>query len=438
MSRVFVLIAIVALGTACGHSDADRFGSLKDAIQAGIDSTVARFSSQFPDLALSVAWKDASLDISLASGNVSGRALTPQDTFLYGSGTKPITAAAILRLIDQGKIKGSDKVSSIVDPYLKARGKPPLADIFGEEINDATVLQLIRMNAGLRDFEDSYELDSQVLADGYQYWNIPFDAMNFSVSQKNIQAGLQYKGVGNGSLYCKPGSCTAYSSTSFIVAGLVLVAELQPNSEWYDFDLGAAVFEDRTVYPSMSFPPNGPTNGAYPSLSEYLTTPGSSVSSTWPKATIYNQSTSILGFTCGNMVASPHDVAKFYYHLLDSDVAHADPKPLISDQARAEMTHFQELSRGWCRNDMEYGAGMMQIEYGKETKEDPHGILVIGHEGDTYGFVSSQGYVPSLKGAYSVVANVDHSAPMEHLTGQVLKIAKRWMAQHSEPKMLIV
>jgi len=425
------LIAIVAFGAACGHSDSDH--SLKDALQQGIDSTLAHFGSQFPDLALSVAWKDGTQDIRLAKGTGSGKDVTPQHTFLYGSGTKPITAAAILRLIDQGKLKASDKVSSIVDPYFKAHGKPPLADIFGEEINSATVLQLIRMNAGIRDFEDSYELDSLVLGKGNEYWNIAYDAMNFSVSQKNIQAGSKYKGVGSGPLYCKPGSCTAYSSTSFIVAGLVLVAKLQPEKEWYDFDLGDAVFENRTAYPSVSFPPRGPP---YAHLSDYLTTPGSSLSKTWPKETIYKQDTSILGFTCGNMVASPHDVAKFYYHLLDSDVAHADPKPLISDQARAEMTHFQELSRGWCRNDMKYGAGLMQIQYGNGQRL----VNVIGHEGDTYGFVSSQGYIPALKGAYSVVANVDQSAPMEHLTTRVLTAAKRYLESHqrSESEMLIV
>jgi len=297
------------------------------------------------------------------------------------------------------------------------------------------VLQLIRMNAGIRDYEDSYDMDKLVLEKGTAFWDIPYAAMNFSVSSENIQGGVKagYKGVGTGPLYCAPGACTAYSSTSFLVAGLVLVAVLQPSMEWYEFDLGSAVFDNRNEYPSLSFPPKAPSKYLTDAtISKYLTTPGQSVSSTWPKATIYEQDPSILGFTCGNMVGTPHDLAKFYYNLF-GEVSRADGKRLLSDQSIREMTDFQTLSAGWDAGYMQYGAGLMNIDY--RTYRHPK-MWVRGHEGDTYGFVSSQGYVPSLKGAYSVVVNVDDSAPMESLTYSLLSIGTNWLGEEvSSPVM---
>ena len=37
--------------------------------------------------------------------NTASRPATPKDTFLYGSGTKPFTAAAVLRLVEEGKVR---------------------------------------------------------------------------------------------------------------------------------------------------------------------------------------------------------------------------------------------------------------------------------------------------------------------------------------------
>merc|ERR1711879_475527 len=205
------------------------------------------------------------------------------------------------------------------------------AQIFGHSINEATVLDLIRMAAGIRDYEDSFVFDKQTLRKGSHFWDIPYAAMNFSVSEANIQAGSKYPGVGKGPLYCAPGTCTAYSSTSYQVAGLVLVAILQPEREWYDFDLGSVLFGNNDEYASLSFPPKAHRPGVISNLSKYLTTPGSSIAPTWPDAKIFEQNPSILGWTCGNMVASPQDIAKFFYNLLHSGAAH----PLLSENAKA-------------------------------------------------------------------------------------------------------
>jgi len=391
------------------------------------------FKSKYPDLAVSVAWKDANHDVTVASGkpSVINRDITPKDTFLYGSGTKPFTAAAILRLIDQGKVKETDKVSSIVDPYLKAQGKKSLAEFFGSAIAGATVLELIRMGAGIRDFEDDFTLDEWILAPGNssKFWEYPYEAMSWSVSPQNTKGGAP--------LYCNPGNCTAYSSTSFEVAGLVLAAVLNPNGAWYEFDLGTAIAADyQKEYPSMIFPPKG--KSATAKLSSYLTVPGQSVSPTWPKTTIYEQNPSILGWTCGNMVASPRDVAKLFYHLLDSDVAHADPKPLLSDSSREQMTDVKELTTGWNAGHLAYGAGLMALNYFPQGHKSGEKVFVQGHEGDTYGFLSSQGYVPSMHGAFSVASNVDTNLPTDTMVNKMLLTVQSYRSQLNSQADILV
>jgi CubicO group peptidase (beta-lactamase class C family) len=386
---------------------------LQSEIEQQLQSVVEKYSREFPSLAISVAYKDANHDITAAYGKPQtiNREVSTEDTFLYGSGTKPFTATAILRLIDQGKLKATDKVTSIVDPYLKAQGQPSLESFFGEAIAKATVLESVRMGTGIRDFEDDFTFDQWVLApeNSSKFWsNYPYDAMSWSTSPQNTKGG--------GPLYCEPGQCTAYSSTGFELAGLILAATLNPSGNWYDFDLATGLSDDRSGYPSMVFPPKGRTASK---LSAYLTVPGQSTANTWPKTTIYEQDPSILGWTCGNMVAAPRDVAKFFYHLLDAEAAAADAKPLISDASRAEMTNVQTLTTGWNAGKLKYGAGLMALTYGSHTSKER--IPVLGHEGDTYGFLSSQGYVPSLKGAYSVATNVDNSAPMEEMVSQMLQ-----------------
>lgn len=103
------------------------------------------------------------------------------------------------------------------------------------------------------------------------------------------------------------------------------------------------------------------------------------------------------------MVSSTRDVAKFFFHLLDVDTAQSDPRPLLSNASRTEMTTFKTLTTGWGHGELAYGAGMMFLPY--------WGFNITGHEGDTYGFLSTQGYAPTLKGAFSIVSNVDAAAP---------------------------
>ena len=91
-------------------------------------------------------------------GNATGT-----DRFLFGSGTKPFTATAIIRLQQQGLIKSLDDAASIyADPVL-ADLKPgtSLVGMLGARAGKVTVANLIQMQSGIADF-DVPNFDNQV------------------------------------------------------------------------------------------------------------------------------------------------------------------------------------------------------------------------------------------------------------------------------------
>jgi hypothetical protein len=384
-------------GPACPSKD------FKSCLQTKIDSVAASYASEYPNLALQVAIHSATDSFSVASGSVNGRKITVDDKFTYGSGTKPVTATAIMRLIDGGKIKGSDKAHTIIDPYLQKYNGTTLAGIFGDAINNATALDLVRMSAGIPDFEETSTFDATVLESG-KFLDYPLAAMH---------------SVESAGMLCDPNSCSAYSSTSYEVAGLFLAALLSPNKPWYEFDLGDAALPDRSQYPSLLFPPRGTTTGK---LSDSMTVPGIVTSYRFGGSnTYYDQSDSTLGWTCGNMVGSASDVAKFFYDLLDSN----SKTPIVSDSSRQEMTTFQLLSKGWFAGHLRYGTGLMQrtAEGSTEVGDDSQLGYDIGHDGETYGFSSRQGHLAALGISYSAATNIDKSGPANAMSCHVHQIA---------------
>jgi CubicO group peptidase (beta-lactamase class C family) len=67
-------------------------------MQAKIDEI-----SNITGYAISVGYYNSTLDFGIGSGAVAPNSTvnaTGSDTFLFGSGTKPYTAAAIMRLVD--------------------------------------------------------------------------------------------------------------------------------------------------------------------------------------------------------------------------------------------------------------------------------------------------------------------------------------------------
>ena len=184
---------------------------LKPALQAELDLIAA----DHPTLALGLGWTSASGAFGLAAGNVTipgqpSRQARADDRFLFGSGTKPFTAVAVLRLMEAGALSLSDLVAAHVDPVLERANGTSVAALYGAEAAAAlTVGHLLRMQSGLPDF-DTRALDARILEDGKGEW-APYTILRAAAAQAPR-------------LHFPPGTRTEYSSTNYVLAGVVLLA----------------------------------------------------------------------------------------------------------------------------------------------------------------------------------------------------------------------
>ena len=95
-----------------------------------------------------------------AVDKTGGRAVAPADGFVWGSITKMVTGASVLRLVDQQKLALTDAVAPIIDPFLaKLKAKDPaqnfskLSELWGDEVSAITVLDLLAMRSGVPDYD---------------------------------------------------------------------------------------------------------------------------------------------------------------------------------------------------------------------------------------------------------------------------------------------
>jgi len=348
------------------------------------------------DVAIQIGWKSKNESFGVAAGKIanSSRKVTADDTFLYGSGTKSVTAAAVMRLADEKKISWSDKASKYIDPFMQRNNGTTMERLFSKAVANATVLDVIRMAAGIPDFElpnsggkRADPCDTEVLTHPDRVYPPYFWIRYASNTTK-------------GQPQCAPSTCTAYSSTSYEVAGLLLTALQHPEGDWTDLDMRTmAMPNPNSSYPSLTF-----MGGKAKHISEALTVPGIVTNHLWPQVPIFDQNPSILGWTCGNMVGATKDVAAWFYDLLDPDTA--NPK-IVSDAARAEMMRLETLTAGWAKGYLKYGAGLMENKVSRTTKGPDDWGYSIGHEGQTFGFYSANGYIPKAKAGFSFAINTD-------------------------------
>merc|ERR1712070_846623 len=87
------------------------------------------------------------------------------------------------------------------------------------------------------------------------------------------------------------------------------------------------------------------------------------------------------------------------------------PSPTVLKQATVDsMEKFVPLNKGWAAGAIQYATGLM-IQAVSPVASLPPKMreegTYVGHGGDTYGFLSENGYIPQLHAAMSVIANED-------------------------------
>ena len=111
--------------------------------------------------AASLAFIAEGVEYALVSGTrapLSDHAITADDTFLFGSGTKALVATRVMQLVEQGHLSFNATVSSTIDPLLQRWVNKSFVELFRADVAHAreraaevTVGQVISMSSGLSD-----------------------------------------------------------------------------------------------------------------------------------------------------------------------------------------------------------------------------------------------------------------------------------------------
>jgi D-alanyl-D-alanine carboxypeptidase len=173
---------------------------------------------------------------------------------VLGSGTKSYTAAAIMQLVDQGKIDLEDKANKHADGPMKQLCNNTMEDYFGPRANNVTIHNLLWMESGLIDFEDP-QFDSDLLHKQANQKHLPCHLFEHvrDMPEKDL-CGASY----NCTWLFEPGTNTSYSSTNYELAGFVLLGHAPEGKNTFDdFDLIDSLGLDKTIYKNSYAPSHG-------------------------------------------------------------------------------------------------------------------------------------------------------------------------------------
>ena len=293
--RWLALLAVVMLSTVAGiqsrveaHERVTSVHAMKADIQTLIDN-----ASDITGFSYSVGYVDKSgREFAIASGPRTPPSLpvlapgnvTGNDTMQMGSGTKTFTAAAVMRLVEQGKVRLEDKASTHIDAPLTRMWNTTFVQLFGPLAANVTVGHLLRMQSGIKDF-DLDAFDQQLFKNGFTLHS-PFENIKVVADMSD-------------SFMFPPGTNTAYSSENYILVGLILLAHAPPNrNTWKTYDLFEGVGLDSKIFKNIHFAPYGPANENGLSVMGHVLDDG--------EGGLYKQDTSILSWTAGYCMATYH------------------------------------------------------------------------------------------------------------------------------------
>jgi D-alanyl-D-alanine carboxypeptidase len=346
----------------------------------------------------------ASLHLSLAGGVVDRRTKAkaqPQDEYLWGSITKTMTGAAILRLLSEGKIKSlDDPVHLYVDPVLSRANYPYLSlfSLFQTDVwaippppgfqfnaSEITIRHLLSMRSGIRDSDTAAFRHTQ-----YTHPNVDFSP-------------LDLLDISHGPLMFKPGGPVPshgghhphmhmnfnYCSINFVLLGLVL-AHFSGSKTWAEYDQSSIL--PRSTHGSVRFPQSGP-------CSQYTNVHGYDEASNYAPFDV-SPISCLAGWTAGNVVMPVQAAANWTYSLYATE-------EVLPSKYVAMMVPgpHQEIY------------GLATFNFSGRYANGTEG-RAWGHLGDTYGFTSIIAYFPNISMGLAVATNVEGSeqtAPREVL-----------------------
>jgi D-alanyl-D-alanine carboxypeptidase len=281
----------------------------------------------------------------------TGAPMNVRSAMRIGSITKTFTATIVLRLVEEGRLQ-------LDDPIGKYRSDVP-------DGANITIRELLNMTSGLFDYTEDSGFVQAVAANPQKLWT-PQELLKVAFSHQP---------------YFPPGQSWRYSSTNYIVLGL-LIEQItgQPIARLFQRE----IFEPLGM--SSTYLPAG-TSGALPNPHPHGYEFPSATATTPLDVTDFNPS---LAWAAGAAISTAHDLRIWASALATGR--------LLSPAVQQERLSWIDLGVKWVTTDLRYGLGVG--DFGG----------VIGHDGSVPGFESFEGYVPQ-KGATVVVLTNLSAAP---------------------------
>jgi CubicO group peptidase (beta-lactamase class C family) len=361
MPRSIVFSVLVS-----GGATSSLEGLLHANVQPILESLALKYNTSF-----AFGFHNADARVALAAGiDDHGRNTKVNTDSLYPSGsvTKSWTALGVLQLVQAGEVKLSDSVADLVNPFVSNGKGTNLEEMWDGDttINKVTVEQLLRMRAGLNDYD-----------------NNKLEMFTFAHPNDDVDPYEMLENV-NKTFLCEPGTCGAYSSINYELLGLLLAAKSPSSATWDAYDQMSVLPKrlqaefNRTLFPLLGqcskYGSKGMVHQYAVDGSRYYQGEIS-----WVDIMPFS---CLNGWTCGNIAAAPVDLASFYFHLLNGE------DELVNSSLVAEMVNFEPLTTGWSAGLL-YGLGLMSWsgKYGFKTVDASKSYMadVVGHGGEDWG-----------------------------------------------------
>lgn len=387
-------VSLLLLLAICGAS-----ALLPDALQSTLQDAAQKTSDKY-NCSVSIALQTADGAVAAARGVVdfsSGTSAHPSDKYAWGSVTKMLTAASIVKLISQGAFTLDSKVAPLVDPLLArtSRESPgvnvsSVEELWGDSIKDVTIRELLGMKTGVPDFDTAQPamsgksakdlLRAKLYAEPERMWS-PLELATLPWVAGNWKKCRWHPFLGK---FC-------YSSTNYILLGLVLAANYGNVSSWQSFQQSSFLpsgLKDAILFANKGAPKDYGAVHGYDRTS-YNMDSGHNNHDNW------NVSGVFAGWTASNIVANASAVAKLAWEIFGPPSSVA-PKRYV-DQMVPGRTQF-------------YGLGAFNLGFftghARLLRNNAlgHGW---GHLGATYGYQSVAGYFPELNIAMAIATNIE-------------------------------
>jgi len=386
---------VTLLLAICGAS-----AVLPDALQMALKDAARKTSDKY-NCSVSIALQTADGAVAAAQGVTdfsSGRNAHPSDKYAWGSVTKMLTAASVMKLISQGAFSLDSKVAPLVDPLL-ARNyaeDPRLSissveELWGDNIKDVTIRELLGMKTGVPDFDTAQPamsgkaakdpLRAKLYAEPDHLWS-PLELATVPWVAGHWNKCRWHPFIGK----------LCYSSTNYILLGLVLAANAGNSSSWQSFQQSS--FLPSELKDAIFFADKGAPKD-YGAVHGYDRTSYNVASGHNNNHDDYNVSGVFAGWTASNVVADAPAVARLAWEIFGPPSSVA-PKRYVD----------QMVPRGM----QIYGLGTFNLGFftghAKMLRDDALG-RGWGHLGATYGYQSVAGYFPELNIAMSIATNIE-------------------------------